>query len=161
MAELDVTSPYHLTTASLDDAQQASTWIVDAEGTLLFAGPALPHPWSAEDLLATRNQGWQVFALRQADRAVGIGSIHTNAERAHLGRLLVDPNCRGQGLGKALVLELLDHAHQLGFQRVTLNVYEHNTIARQLYEKLGFRIEQRHEAPGQRTSLHMAAPVPE
>jgi ribosomal protein S18 acetylase RimI-like enzyme len=50
----------------------------------------------------------------------------------------VDPARQGEGLGPALVLDGLDHLARLGLTTAVLYVEESNTVARRLYEHLGF-----------------------
>lgn len=80
------------------------------------------------------------------DRAVAIASLTRagNARRAHCGALslAVHDAHQGQGLGRQLLLALLDLADNwLGLIRLELNVYADNARAIALYEKLGFRSE--------------------
>lgn len=126
--------------AQLLDAQAASSWITSKEALLLFAGPGLTYPMTAEGLLATTAQGWNVMALRVDNVPRGIACYtRRSTETAHLGRILVDPQARGLGLGRALVEQLVKHVTALtDVRRVTLNVYEHNDPAINLYSALGF-----------------------
>lgn len=144
-----------LVSATESDARAAATWVSTPEDTLLFAGPALRHPWSAADLLASRAEGWSVYALREDGCPVAVGSLRPVDGHAHLGRLLVDPTRRGQGLGRSLVTLLLAHARSLGHQEVTLNVAEHNHNARHLYESVGFIEAGRKPGSNGPPSIHM------
>lgn len=56
---------------------------------------------------------------------------------AFIWGMWVAPEARGRGLGRALLLELLEHAHRLG-RNVLLHVTEGNDGARGLYEANGF-----------------------
>ena len=53
----------------------------------------------------------------------------------------ITPDCRGLGLGKALVARALIGFAEFGAQRVFLDVTAANVNAVTLYERLGFRIE--------------------
>jgi ribosomal protein S18 acetylase RimI-like enzyme len=53
--------------------------------------------------------------------------------------IAVLPGQRGRGLGRALVLGLLDWARRQGAHWADLQVREPNHVARRLYESLGFR----------------------
>ena len=53
--------------------------------------------------------------------------------------MYVAPEVRGQGIGKALMLEAIDRVRALaGLDHVLLGVVESQTIARRLYAALGF-----------------------
>ena len=60
------------------------------------------------------------------------------ADEAHLGNLAVDPGYRRKGIAQALLLDLLTAARSQGIRRVTLEVRESNTIARNFYSRNGF-----------------------
>jgi putative acetyltransferase len=63
----------------------------------------------------------------------------------HVGSLGmgVHARFRGQGLGRALILQTLDHALKKGIFRVELEAREDNTRAIRLYEQVGFQHEGR------------------
>jgi hypothetical protein len=51
----------------------------------------------------------------------------------------VDPGCRGQGVGEALVRALCDALGERGVRRIYLEVETSNSGATRLYERLGFK----------------------
>lgn len=51
------------------------------------------------------------------------------------------PEHRGQGIGRKLVLAVLDHCKRIGLEKVELHVYTTNLPAIALYKKLGFEQE--------------------
>jgi RimJ/RimL family protein N-acetyltransferase len=82
-------------------------------------------------------------ALAAEPAAYGqIMDIDTAGGTAHLGRLIVDPDRRGEGLGRELVEGLLEICFDdLGLRRVTLRVFRWNTSALLCYLSAGFRVE--------------------
>lgn len=73
-------------------------------------------------------------------RIVGfIGTSHDNIEM-----LFIDPECRGEGIGKVLIEFALA---ELGIEKVDVN--EQNAQAVGFYEKLGFKLIGRSELDGQ------------
>lgn len=56
-------------------------------------------------------------------------------KEAYVQHLYVDPQYRGQGIGRALMLVLLDWCKTSGHSRIALRTSE---MARSLYESLGF-----------------------
>jgi [ribosomal protein S18]-alanine N-acetyltransferase len=60
------------------------------------------------------------------------------ADEAHLGNLAVDPGYRRKGIARALLDDLLTAARRHGVRRVTLEVRESNSIARNFYARNGF-----------------------
>ena len=52
---------------------------------------------------------------------------------------------RGAGHGTAAMEELEREAHRIGARRIVLSVFEHNTGAIRLYERLGYRVDEKGE----------------
>lgn len=59
---------------------------------------------------------------------------------AYLGHLTVAPECRGQGVGRVMIAQLLERARAAGHARAALDVAVSNPRARALYQGLGFRV---------------------
>jgi RimJ/RimL family protein N-acetyltransferase len=51
------------------------------------------------------------------------------------------PDFRGRGIGHRLLRASVDHAHQLGIERIELEVFVSNQPAIHLYESFGFAVE--------------------
>lgn len=104
------TRPVELRATTFADAELVSSWVSSPEELLTFAGPKLHFPLDPQALLDTSLEGWQVRSLFFEGRLVGTGSFTLRDGAVHLGRLMVDPQRRGEGLGRVLVTELLEHA---------------------------------------------------
>lgn len=61
-------------------------------------------------------------------------------ENFFLNSIAVLPSERGQGVGQALLKEVLARARRADFRNVTLMVWEGNESARRLYERHGFTV---------------------
>ena len=61
-----------------------------------------------------------------------------NLYGAHLARLAVRPEAQGQGVGKALVSELIQGLARRGAARLTVNTQDDNFPSMALYKRLGF-----------------------
>lgn len=57
----------------------------------------------------------------------------------YLAQIAIDSNLRGQGLGKQVVLDVIDYAKSKNYKRVTIDADFRNEGARRLYEKIGFK----------------------
>jgi ribosomal protein S18 acetylase RimI-like enzyme len=78
------------------------------------------------------------------DRATGapagvVLSSLVGPETGHITQLCVAPAAQGQGLGRALLGRALFGLRARGLKRVSLTVTVANTMALQLYERIGFR----------------------
>ena len=59
--------------------------------------------------------------------------------KAYLDHLVVAPEWRRRGIGRALVLHAVDRAREAGASRIDLTAGEGKQAGRALYEALGFR----------------------
>jgi GNAT superfamily N-acetyltransferase len=62
-----------------------------------------------------------------------------HAHYAYLGFMYVKPEYRGQGINKAILEALKQWAVSKNIREIRLEVYEENTIAKNAYEKAGFK----------------------
>lgn len=135
-----VAQQWELESATPQDAERIATWVATREELVVFAGPLLDFPLTGRALLATAEQSWRVYVLRDGDQAAATGSLRPVAPGTmRIGRVLVDPQRRGEGWGRRIVESLIAVAAGPGdVERVELSVYDHNLVARALYEDLGF-----------------------
>jgi ribosomal protein S18 acetylase RimI-like enzyme len=59
---------------------------------------------------------------------------------AHLARLTVRKEAQGQGIGRALLIDLLVRARQRGLRHLTVNTQDDNATSLALYQKFGFKL---------------------
>lgn len=84
-----------------------------------------------------------VFVSLQDEKGImkGLSISYMNRQErdfAYLTYIAVCKDVRGNGGGKSLLLETIEVARQKGFGRFRLEVRKDNTVARHLYESLGF-----------------------
>ena len=57
----------------------------------------------------------------------------------YVAEIAIDDSLRGQGLGKQVLLEVIDYAKSKNLNRVILDADFRNVGARKLYERIGFK----------------------
>ncbi len=125
-----------------DDAWLVSC-IASAEALERFAGPTLTWPLTATQLQAVRDddrvRAWTAYVAPAREVLVGhIEFVQTGAASGRLMRVFIDPDRRGQGLGRQLVAAALDEATGEGLRTLDLNVFADNEPAIRIYLALGF-----------------------
>ena len=73
-----------------------------------------------------------------------IGSIwfeirQRGAKEAYLWDIIIDENYRGKGYGRDTMARLEEFVKKEGAERISLNVFGSNAIARNLYVKMGYQ----------------------
>ncbi|MET0534341.1 MAG: GNAT family N-acetyltransferase [Steroidobacter sp.] len=96
----------------------------------LDALPGAYAPPSGRLLLATDEHGTPLGC---------IALQRVNDARAEMKRLYVPPRARGLGVGRELVVRILDEARAIGYAEVVLDTLPIMVEAQRLYEQLGFR----------------------
>ena len=97
-----------------------------------------PRPWTEQtfrDELAVQNRIYLVAEVR--DAVVGFGGVMVIGDEAHVTNLLVDEAQRRHGLGRELMVSLIELAIERGACQLTLEVRSGNDAARALYAGLG------------------------
>ena len=96
-------------------------------------------PWTREQLKGQLPDEHHVFltALRGEQLLAYVGMMHV-LDEGYISNVAVAPEERRQGIGDALIEELMRRAEGLALSFVTLEVRESNLPAAALYEKHGF-----------------------
>lgn len=97
-------------------------------------------PWSSGIFRDCLLAGYTSVVLERDDEVIGYGIMSVAAGEAHLLNICIKQELRRQGIGRSLLLYLLDRAKHFAAERIFLEVRPSNEPALSLYEKLGFRI---------------------
>lgn len=102
---------------------------------------AFTPPWqmSAADVRAASRASARGTVALLGDRLVGYQLSTLYFDGAHLARLAVDPAVQGQGIGGALVADVVRHFARRGVHAMTVNTQRSNTTSQRVYTRLGFR----------------------
>jgi ribosomal-protein-alanine N-acetyltransferase len=71
-------------------------------------------------------------------QVVGYAGLWVIFDEGHITRIVVDPKFRRKGIGKSLVIALMEIGRKRGCKSFTLEVRSSNIEARNLYGGLGF-----------------------
>ena len=90
-----------------------------------------------------------VFSIFDGQEFVGlIQKIRLEDRNLHIGRLFINPQKQGQGLGSQALRKFVSLAFENGdIDSISLNVFVTNKRAQNLYQKEGFEIVQMLGAP--------------
>ena len=110
-----------------------------------WMGPKISYPLIAQSL--QKMEG--IFSIFVGEEFVGIiQKIKLEDKNLHIGRFLIAPQKQGKGIGrKAFQYFLQEMFENEDIDTISLNVFEANQRAKNLYQKEGFEIVQMVEVP--------------
>ena len=110
-----------------------------------WMGPKISYPLIAQSLQKLEG----IFSIFAKEEFVGIiQKIRLEDRNLHIGRFFINPQKQGQGLGSQALRRFVSLVFENGdIDSISLNVYESNQRARDLYQKEGFEIFQTIEVP--------------
>lgn len=130
-----------LSTLSNTHIDALMQWFPDAASVALWS-PSNTFPFTDRQrfILESKLDELPSWMLVDAgDAPLAFGQYYARHGCCHLGRLVVNPARRGEGLGSELIRQLLARGTaELGTTRCSLFVLDYNTTARKLYARLGF-----------------------
>ena len=125
-------------TAERPDTEDARQLLSELDAYLLALDypPESRHAYPVEKLL---REQVAFFVTRYDNEAAGCGGIQCYPDYAEVKRMYVRPSHRGNGLGKAMLDHLAEHAQQqkINVLRLETGIYQVEAIG--LYERYGFQ----------------------
>ncbi|MCL6454113.1 MAG: ribosomal protein S18-alanine N-acetyltransferase [Alicyclobacillus sp.] len=97
-------------------------------------------PWSRQAFVTelVDNRLAEYLVLEHDHRVIGYIGVWLVIDEGHITNVAVHPDFRGQHLGEFLMRTVMDNCAARGMRRITLEVRVTNTVAQNLYRKLGF-----------------------
>jgi len=93
------------------------------------------------DALSTAfHQSAYATVIERDDHIIGYQISTTTNNSTCLERLAVSPEQQGQGIGAALVYDLIDDFHLSSAMHLTVNTQQDNLASQSLYKKMGFKM---------------------
>ena len=134
---------FELDTVASDDVDEVMGWFVDAASVDIWGGPRFHFPFTRETFYEDcRWQDFATYCMRGNERLLAFGQLGDRYERAHLARLIAHPGMRGQGIGKQLIMLMLDKAREsFDYPECGLFVYKYNKAAFHCYRSVGFEVQ--------------------
>ena len=115
----------------------------DLDGVLAVESESFTNPWT-RDMYAWELQNrsmCHILLVRTADcHVAGFCAFWLVFDEVHINNIAMRPDFRAQGIGTALLKQVLAEGQQLGARRATLEVRASNAGARRLYERMGFYV---------------------
>jgi len=127
-----VTVPIVIGAMTLDD--------VEAAHEIERLSFATPWPAYAFEQELRGNRLARYLAAHAGDRLVAFAGLWMMVDDAHVTTISVHPEWRRLGIGRRLMVALLELAIAIGARRMTLEVRPSNAAARALYDDFGFVI---------------------
>ena len=113
-----------------------------------WMGTMIPFPLTIQVLQDLEGS----FSIFEGQEFVGlIQKIRLEDSNLHIGRFFINPQKQGQGLGSQALRKFVSLAFENeDIDTISLNVFEANQRAKNLYQKEGFEIVQTIEIPEQK-----------
>lgn len=131
----------------LENAQFVCQWSnsLGKSFQVQWMGTMIPFPLTSQVLQDLEG----IFSIFDGQEFVGlIQKIRLEDRNLHIGRFFINPQKQGQGLGSQALRKFVSLVFENGdIDSVSLNVYEANQRAQNLYQKEGFEIVQMVEVP--------------
>lgn len=98
-------------------------------------------PWSEASFFSEINNPSSIYRVAlTGDSLIGYICAYCIVDEGHILNLAVRPDYRRKGIGRMLVLSILEELHVCGCKKIFLEVRASNTAAIRLYESAGFRM---------------------
>ncbi|KZK66257.1 GNAT family N-acetyltransferase [Shewanella baltica] len=130
-----------LTQPSDENFIEIMSWFSTEEELSIWSGPNFRYPFDLSSFKSDlKLDSLKSFSLVSVEgNLLAFGQYYLRLDKCHLGRLIVNPNFRGQGIASHLIQKLgVLGKTELKTDSCSLFVLGHNKSAIQAYTKLGF-----------------------
>lgn len=110
----------------------------DVENVMVIEQEIVDFPWTYSIFSDCIKVGYGCWIIEEEEELLGYGLLSIAANEGHILNLVIKPDRHHQGLGRRLLMHLIDQAKKLNAKSVYLEVRRSNTIAYDLYIKTGF-----------------------
>ncbi len=114
----------------------------DAQRVSYMEQQIFSQPWSCQGFLDALASESVIFLVAEAEgELLGYCGMYCAADEGEITNVAVGEACRGSGVGRRLMEQILSEAREVGICNVILEVRLSNAVAIHLYESLGFSIQ--------------------
>ena len=111
----------------------------DIKNVLEVENKSFTIPWHEESFVQELTNNLALYLVAKIEgKAVGYVGVWKILNEGHITNIAVHPDYRNNGIGKALISELLLLCIKEGINAFTLEVRKSNVIAQEFYQKMGF-----------------------
>jgi putative acetyltransferase len=116
---------------------------VAEEGLIATEAPVDLANWTAKARKTIEGpEPDSLYVLEDDGRIVGAAGVHSTPVAGVLSLgMMVLPEFRGRGGGRALLMSVVEHARASGAHKLELQVWPDNVAAVELYKSAGFEVE--------------------
>lgn len=115
--------------------------IADLDEVLEIERLSFRTPWSKYAFIHEIEFENSVFeTVKVEGKLVGYGGFWHILDEAHITNIAIHPEHRRRGLGRRLLIHLLELAVEKGVSKATLEVRRSNAAAQRLYKDFGFQM---------------------
>ena len=115
--------------------------LADAAAVHRIEEAVFPTPWTLESFEMEMTKNTQAtYVVAEEDQAIiGFCGMWIVLDESQITNVAVMPEGRGKGIGESLMREAMRIAREKGCVVMSLEVRVSNTVAQNLYRKLGFQ----------------------
>jgi [ribosomal protein S18]-alanine N-acetyltransferase len=111
----------------------------DLDSIMEIENNSFTLPWSRKAFEAELLNEFAIYRCLEFDnKLVAYVGLWKVFDEGHITNVAVLPSYRGLGLSKILLVNLFETCKGNGIEKLTLEVRKSNTVAKNLYENLGF-----------------------
>jgi ribosomal-protein-alanine N-acetyltransferase len=113
----------------------------DLQEVAAIENQVFSDPWSYQAFKSDLGNELSYPLVAEIDHKIaGYSSLYIIFDEVQIGNLAVSPLLRRQGIGKALMSEIISLSAERRCSSIFLEVRESNATARQLYSSFGFKV---------------------
>lgn len=112
----------------------------DVDGVMVIEREVVEFPWTPNIFSDCIKVGYSCWVIDDSQQVVGYGLMSLSGVEAHILNICIQGASQRKGLGRQMMLHLINEAKKLNADSVFLEVRPTNSGAFRLYKNLGFKI---------------------